>query len=195
MNAKKSTFHHTNGIVHFLKTNGGIMAVLVIFIVILSVSTPIFPTIDNIMSVLRQVFTNVCLGLGLTLVIILGEIDLTGGAVMAMTGTYTVSFIVNGNMPVVVAIILGLCLGLLVGFLNGAIISALNVPAFIVTLSFMNIARGAGYLATGGLATRIQDPAFTDLGVGRIFDIPIQIYYSIVLIIIFAIMMCIRDRR
>ena len=81
------------------------MAVLVIFIVILSVSTPIFPTIDNIMSVLRQVFTNVCLGLGLTLVIILGEIDLTGGAVMAMTGTYTVSFIVNGNMPVVVAII------------------------------------------------------------------------------------------
>jgi ribose transport system permease protein len=126
------------------------------------------------------------------LVMISGGIDLTGGAVIAMTGTITVGLIVYRGMPIPLAIPIGVMLGILTGFLNGVIISTLKVPPFIVTLGMMYIARGTAYLGTGGLATRIDEasyPGYVEMGVGRVFGVPVQIYYAIILIIIFVIIL------
>lgn len=177
---------------NFLKNNIGILLVLLLLVVFLSLQTPHFLTSTNIQSVLRQVFNNVCLALAMTLIMITGGIDLSGGAVMAMTGTITVGLIVYHNVPIVWAIVIGVLIGVLIGLLNGVIISTLKVPPFIVTLGVMNIARGTAYLGTGGLATRIDEvsyPGYVEMGVGRLLGIPVQIYYSIVLIIIFVIIL------
>jgi ribose transport system permease protein len=182
----------TRGLSGFVRNNIGIMLVLLIFVIALSLQTPHFLTVANIQSVLRQVFNNVCLALGVALVMIAGGIDLTGGAVIAMTGTITVGLIVYHGVPIPMAILTGSALGVFTGLFNGTVISTLGVPPFIVTLGVMNIARGTAYLGTGGLATRIEEvtyPGYAVMGVGRPLGIPIQIYYAIVLILIFVIIL------
>ena len=100
-----------NSFMKMLKGNSGIIAVLVIISVILSFASPVFLTTDNLLSVLRQVSNNMYLALGMTLVIILGGIDLSVGTCVAMCGTLTAGLMVNQGMPMVLAIAVGLLLG------------------------------------------------------------------------------------
>ena len=108
---------------HIISDNIGIMVVLLILCIIVSLATDKFLTSGNIISVLRQISINTYIALGMTLIIILGHIDLTVGAVVAMCGTLTVGFIVNQGLPVELAIIGGVLLGVLFGFINGVIVS------------------------------------------------------------------------
>ncbi|HIR28263.1 MAG TPA: ABC transporter permease [Candidatus Choladousia intestinigallinarum] len=174
----------------FLKENIGILVVLCLLVLILSFGTEVFATKDNILSVLRQVFTNLCLAIGMTFVIIAGGIDLSGGAVVALSGIVSVALITQGGIPIPAAILAGLLLGLMIGALNGLIISTWKVPAFIVTMATMNIIRGAAQVYTGGTGIRIQSvKAFTNLGVGRLAGVPYQIYFSVILIVLFSVLL------
>ena len=83
-----------------LKSNVGIIIVMLIIMIGLTFLTPNFMTFNNVISVLRQISNNVYLALGMTLVIILGGIDLSVGSIVAMSGTITVGLMVNNNMPI-----------------------------------------------------------------------------------------------
>ena len=96
--------------------------------VIVSIATDKFLTTNNIISVLRQISINTYIALGMTLVIILGHIDLSVGSIVAMSGTLTVGLTVNQGMPLIVAIIIGLAVGTLAGFISGFIVSHFKVP-------------------------------------------------------------------
>ena len=173
-----------------VKANLGILAVLVIMVVSLSLLQPVFLTPNNILSVGRQMFSNICLSLGMTFVIIIGGIDLSVGAIVALSGITSVGLVINGGWAVAPAVIVGILLGTSCGIINGCITSWLKVPAFIVTMAMMNVARGAAQVYTGGTAIRIQSvEAFTQLGVGRLFNVPYQIYYAVILIIIASILL------
>ena len=173
-----------------VKANLGILAVLVIMVVSLSLLQPVFLTPNNVLSVGRQMFSNICLSLGMTFVIIIGGIDLSVGAIVALSGITSVGLVINGGWAVAPAVIVGILLGTSCGIINGCIISWLKVPAFIVTMAMMNVARGAAQVYTGGTAIRIQSvEAFTQLGVGRLFNVPYQIYYAVILIIIASILL------
>ena len=80
-----------------LKSNVGIIIVMLIIMIGLTFLTPNFMTFNNVISVLRQISNNVYLALGMTLVIILGGIDLSVGSIVAMSGTITVGLMVNNN--------------------------------------------------------------------------------------------------
>lgn len=173
-----------------LKNNIGIIAVLVILFVILSFISPVFLTSSNLITVLQQITINVFLALGMTLVIILGGIDLSVGAIVALSGTLTVGFIVNSGMPVYAAILLGVLLGGLIGLLNGFVIAQFKLPPFIVTLASMYIAQGIAYIYSGGQAARITNDAFTNIGTVRIFGfIPLPVVYMVILVAIFIILL------
>lgn len=172
------------------KTNIGILIVLLVIVVALSVLSPVFMTSNNLLSVGRQMFSNICLSLGMTLVIITGGIDLSVGAIVALSGVTSVGLVINGGWSVAPAVFAGILIGTLCGIMNGCIITWLKVPAFIVTMAMMNVARGAAYIYTGGTAIRIQSvDAFTQLGVGRFLNIPYQIYYAVILVVIFTIVL------
>ncbi|GJM69208.1 hypothetical protein HMSSN036_14240 [Paenibacillus macerans] len=109
-----------------VRGNIGIIFVLLVLCVILSIVSPVFLTTENLITVLRQVSNNVFLALGMTLVMILGGIDLSVGAIVAVSGTLTVGFMVNNGIPMPVAILLGILIGTLLGFFNGVIITNLN---------------------------------------------------------------------
>ena len=179
-----------NVILSMLKNNIGIITVLLIIGIVLSFISPVFLTVDNIVSVLRQVSNNIYLALGMTLVIILGGIDLSVGAIVAMCGTLTVGFIVTNGIPIPVAIFLGLLIGTVCGLFNGLVISQFKVPAFIVTLAMMNMAKGIAYIYSGGRSTRITDKGFIAIGSGKLFNfIPLPVVYMIILIIVFTVLL------
>lgn len=173
----------------FLRHNLGIMLVLLLLVVLLSVLSPVFLTPNNLLTVLKQISHNMCLALGMTLVIILGGIDLSVGALVAMIGTVTVGLIVNQGVPIFAGILIGLFLGIICGAINGGFIAFFKFPAFIVTLSMMNIARGAAYIYCGGKTTRIMDERFVKIGTGSLGLIPVPVIYMLVMIVIFSILL------
>ena len=178
-----------NAFIGALRANLGILSVLVLLIVLLSFLSPVFLKYDNIISVLRQVSINMYLALGMTLIIITGGIDLSVGAIVAMCGTLTVGFIVTNGLPIWLAIVIGLALGTLCGFLSGLTIATLKLPAFIVTMSMMNIAKGIGYVYSGGRSTRLVDDAFNALGTGYLSFIPLPVLYMLILLVVFSVIL------
>lgn len=185
-----NAFGKRNSFTSIIKGNIGIIAVLIIMCVIVSIATDKFLTTNNIISVLRQISINTYIALGMTLVIILGHIDLSVGSIVAMSGTLTVGLTVNQGMPLIVAIIIGLAVGTLAGFISGFIVSHFKVPAFIITMAMMNIASGIAYVYTGGQSTRITDKMFIAIGTGYLFNvIPLPVVYMVILIAIFSFLL------
>lgn len=179
-----------NPFISMLRGNIGIICVLFIISVVLSFMTKNFLTYDNIMSVLRQISNNVYIALGMTLVIILGGIDLSVGSIVALTGTLTVGLIVNGEMPIILAIVFGILTGTICGLVNGFVVAKFKVPAFIVTMAMMNMARGAANVYSGGRSTRIVNEGFNAIGNGYIFGvIPLPVIYMVILIVVFVILL------
>lgn len=176
-------------IIDFFTQNLGILGGFIAICVLISLFSHVFLTSDNLFNVLRQVSTNACLALGMTMVIILGGIDLSVGSIIALTGTLTVGFITNGHMGIWIAIFLGLVLGTFCGFVNGIIIANTGIPPFIVTLAMMNIARGAAYIYSKGLPVRSFDDTFSAIGDGYLGPIPLPVIYMVVFIVAVSLLL------
>ena len=180
MNGKKSTAG--NSVLSVFTGNTGIIGVLVILCVVVALATDKFLTPSNIISVLRQISINTYIALGMTLIIILGHIDLAVGAIVAMSGTLTVGFVVNQGLPIGVAIAAGL--------IDGMVVSKFRVPAFIITMAMMNVCNGIAYVYSGGQSTRITDKFFIAIGTGYLFNIiPLPVVYMVILIIVFSFLL------
>jgi ribose transport system permease protein len=85
---------------------------------------------------------------GMTLVLIIGAIDLSVGSLLGLCGSALGVFLVGCHFPLWVAVLLALAIGLAAGTLNGTVSVCLGIPSFIVTLGMLEIARGLAYLTT-----------------------------------------------
>ncbi len=190
---KNNTLQSKHSNLTFVKENMGILIALVVLCAFLSVfpgTSSSFPTTKNMFNVLRQISSNMLLACGMTMVIILGGIDLSVGSVIAITGVLSAGFVSRNGLPIPVAMLLGMTLGLFFGVLNGAIISLTTIPPFIVTLATMNIARGLAGVYTGGSPVRVVSKEWQWLGAGYLWDaIPIPVIVMIIVLIISALMM------
>lgn len=123
------------------------VVVLVVGIV-LSVLTPRFLSVDNLLNVMTNASLVAILGLGMTLAIASGNFDLSVGSTAAFAGCISFSLVPVIGVPG--SIVAGLIAGAVVGFINGLVITELRVPAFIATLGMMTIVRGAALIYTDG---------------------------------------------
>jgi putative xylitol transport system permease protein len=128
-------------------SNYAIFIALLLECVILALATDAFFTVDNLSNVLRQNAFTAILAAGMTFVILTAGIDLSVGSVVGLAGVVCADVLVHGY-PLPVGVAAGLLVGLAIGFVNGLAITRLRVPAFIVTLATMLIARGAAYKYT-----------------------------------------------
>ena len=174
----------TKSVKQYFKENLGILIGFFTLCVIVALLNDRFLSRGNILNVLRQLFSNCNLALGMCLVIITGGIDLSVGAIMALAGTLCAGTIAAGQLPIPVAILMGLAIGVLVGFLNGTITAKMNIAPFIVTMATQQICRGLVYVYADGLPIRCDNPPFNFLGNGYIGEIPITILYSIFFVIV-----------
>ena len=181
-----------NAVKIYFKENLGIIVAFLVLCVFLSVfpkTSGSFFTRQNIFNVLRQISTNLFLACGMTMVIILGGIELSVGSIIALSGCISAGCVSRYNLPLPIALLMGLLVGLLVGMFNGAVISKTTIPAFIVTLATMNIAKGLAYVYTGGSPVRVVTKEWQFLGAGYVGIFPTPVVILVIVLIITAIIM------
>lgn len=192
--AKKGAFLAglQKGALGWLKENLGIIIAMVVLCVFLSVN-PItkdsFLTQKNVFNVLRQISSNLFLACGMTMVIILGGIDLSVGSIIALSGCISAGCVSRYNMPLGAAIVIGVLVGLIVGMCNGLVISKTTIPAFIVTLATMNIAKGFAYVYTGGSPVRVVTKEWQFLGAGYLGSVPTPVVLLVIVLLVTALIM------
>ncbi len=184
------------GVKRYLKDNLGILcalAAMILFLYIYPVTHDTFLTEKNIWNVLRQNAPNLLLSCGMTMVIILGGIDLSVGSIIAMSGVLGAGAVVWGGMPEIVGILVAIFSGLLFGLCNGFVIAKTQIPPFIVTLASMNIAKGIAYVYSGGKPIRCMTDAWKFLGAGYIGKVPVPVI-TMFLIFFISVMFLNRTR-
>ena len=143
----------------------------------------------NVFNVLRQISTNMLLACGMTMVIILGGIDLSVGSVIALSGVLAAGCVSRYGLSIPLAMLVGICIGLLIGAFNGLVISKTKIPPFIVTLATMNIARGLSGVYTGGSPVRVVSKEWQWLGAGYVGGIPIPVIIMVAIFILSVLIM------
>lgn len=149
---------------------------LLLIVIIISIMSPNFLTLNNLLNVLRQVSINALIAFGMTFVILTGGIDLSVGSILALTGAVTAGLMAGGMDPLL-AMFLGLLLGAVLGAINGVIIAKGKVAPFIATLATMTIYRGLTLVYTEGkpISGLGDSQAFQLLGKGYFFGIPVPV--------------------
>lgn len=156
-----------------------------------------FFTADNGLNVLRQISVNVCIAVGMTLIVLTAGIDLSVGSVLALCGAITAGLLRNGvripsadlfiGFTVLGAILAGIITGAVLGLFNGFTITKFKVPPFVATLAMLTIARGFTMLFTKGHPISNLGQDFSYIGTGWLIGIPVPVWIAggVVLIAVF----------
>ncbi|BEU24372.1 MULTISPECIES: ribose ABC transporter permease [Paraburkholderia] len=172
-----------------LQKLGPFIALLVIAVG-LSIVSHNFLTVDNLLNVMRQASINALIAFGMTLVILLGGIDLSAGSVLALSSVIIASLLTSG-MPAGLATLAGLVAGGLMGLVNGLVISKGKVAPFIATLGSMTVLRGlALVLSNGSPLSSFNSDFFSLLGGGYVARlVPIPVVLMLVMFAIFWVLL------
>jgi ribose transport system permease protein len=193
LNEKKNPNFALNvgiGLKDFVRHNLGIILGLLVLCIVISIINPNFLSSNNLLNVLRQTSTNLYLALAMTMIIILGGIDLSVGSIMAVVGVVTTALIAQFGAPVYIAVAAGVLVGLLIGAMNGYVVATTVIPPFIVTLATMNIARGAAYVITDGKPVRVMSDSFNFIGSGYLGGVvPMPVVYLIIILLLCYLIM------
>jgi len=125
-----------------MKQYGLIIALIAIALMFQFLTDGVLLRPANVTNLILQNSYILILGIGMTLVIVTGRIDLSVGSLAGLTGALSGVFIINMGIPVIVAIIMVLAIGALLGAWQGYWIAYKNVPFFVVTLAGMLVFRG-----------------------------------------------------
>lgn len=152
----------------------GLLVFILIMVVVLTLLSDRFLTPANLINILRQASINGIISVGMMLVILTAGIDLSVGAILALSVVVTADLMHQG-LPPFVAAVLGLGIGGFLGFANGWLVSRIRVPPFIATLGMMSFARGLALAYTGGKPVTGLDEGFRFLGTGIVGRIPMPV--------------------
>ncbi|WP_216818958.1 ABC transporter permease [Gilliamella sp. A7] len=188
MNTKENTSMNINtsykdSFFKVFRQYGGIVIGLIALFILFSFMNNNFLTSSNIMNIVLQVSIIAITAFGMTYVLLLGDIDLSVGSTIALTGTLAALALLWG-LPFYLAIAIALLLSIAVGFINGSLTALAGIPSFIVTVATMGIFRGIAYIITDGRPEMIMDDVFLELGNGDIFSIPNPIWVLLILLLV-----------
>jgi fructose transport system permease protein len=142
----------------------GPLVALLVACVFFATRSPRFLTAENLSLVLQQVMVVGVIAIGQTLVILTAGIDLSCGMIMALGGIVMSSLAADRGLSAPVAIAIGIAVTTLVGLANGALITAIKLPPFIVTLGTLNIAFAATQLYSDAQTVTNVPAGLTALG-------------------------------
>jgi ribose transport system permease protein len=173
------------------------LAALATMVVALSLSTDSFLTRENGINVLRQISINLCLSIGMTMIILSAGIDLSVGSVLALAGAVAAGLLKRGvpaeslgvhiEFTVVGAIVAAVGVGLVMGWFNGLLITRFGLPPFVATLGMLSMARGMTFLWTEGYPITGLGDDFGFLGTGYWLGLPMPVWIAAALTAVFAL--------
>jgi ribose transport system permease protein len=141
-----------------------VLMLLLLVSTFLSLNTKTFLTSNNLFNVARACSWIAIAAFGESMVIIIGGVDLSVGAVMALAGLIS-ALCLQAGLPIPLAILAGLLTGGVLGWLNSILVGRVKLPSYIITLGTMSIARGLAFGLTGGWPVRDLPANFGMLGV------------------------------
>jgi ribose transport system permease protein len=171
---------------------------MVALLIVFGFWVPNFITANNMLDLVQQISVNAILAFGMTLVILIGGIDLSVGALLALVGTTTAYILTLGASDqqsiglLAIAVLGGLAVAACFGTFNGICAAKAKMPPFIITLAMMLVARGAALRYNQGRPMHIPDAqtVFLALGNGRLFGaIPIPVVVMLILFALAAILL------
>ena len=159
--------------------------ILLVLCALISFLSPHFLQTSNLINILRQAAILNILGVGMTIVIITGGIDLSNGAVLALSSCTAAILLKDVGLSMPVTIIAALLIGSCCGLINGAMVSKVAIPPFVITYAMMFFTRGLAFLLLQGKIIYGFTPEFRFVGTGYIWGVPMPIIISAVVTFIF----------
>ncbi len=153
---------------------------LAVIMIVMAATSEYFWTGKNIMNVLRQSSPTLIAAIGMTILMLVGEVDLSIGSLMAFSAVIMVD-VLNASQNIFLAIVVALAIGVGVGLFNAFIVTKFNIVSLIVTLGVMTSLRGFAYIYTNAIAVQNTVSEFTTIGTGYIGFLPIPILIAIIL--------------
>lgn len=170
-----------------------LVVALAALLMLFALWVPNFLNPENMLDLIQQISVNAIMAFGMTLVILIGGIDLSVGALLALVGTTTVYILTRAPstgqdiLLLITAVSAGLAVAAGFGAFNGLCAAKTKMPPFIITLAMMLVARGAALRFNQGRPMHIPDhqTVFLALGNGRLFGmVPVPV---IVMLTVFAV--------
>jgi len=127
---------------------GGLFAALLILLLLFGMTSRAFWSASTFTTIANSIPDLTVVAVGMTLVLILGGIDLSVGSVLALSASIMAVLMLDRDMPFWLGCVAAVGAGASCGFANGWIVSQFRIPSFIVTLGMLEIARGGAYLVT-----------------------------------------------
>jgi ribose/xylose/arabinose/galactoside ABC-type transport system permease subunit len=157
----------------------------VILLVVFSLSSPWFLSLDNFLNIGRQTTLVSIIAVGMTFVIIARQIDLSVASTLALSGMAAALAMNQINNSWIVGALAGLGTGALVGLLNGILTTQLSIPSFLVTLGSLSMARGLAMMVTNTKPVIITNESyFAIFGEGTFLCMPVPIAWTLVAMIV-----------
>lgn len=163
-----------------------ILLVILVVVIFLYFSSDYFLTFQNIINIFQTISFEGMIVIGMALLIIIGEIDLSVGSIMAFGSALAVLVQPYG---IVTAIIAGVVGGTIIGLINGIITTKLKLPSIAVTLGTMVLLTGVVFAMTGEHTITGSNPNFVLISKTTIFKIPLTVFVFVLLLIIFEIIL------
>jgi len=162
--------------------------VLIVMCVVLAIANDKFLTADNLLSIVKQISIQSIVAIGMTMIIITGNIDLSVGSIVAFSSV-SAAMMMNAGIPVVPAMILTILIGGVLGLISGGVTAKLKLHSFLVTLALMQTIRGLAQTMTGGYPISGFDSSFGKIASGTIGPIPYLVIYMVIFYAVFIYIM------
>jgi len=143
-----------------------------------------FLNVNNLVNILRQTAVISIIAVAGTFVMAAGQIDLTVGAIAAMTAMI-VSLILENTNSIILAIVVGVGFGAVIGAVNGLLVTKFGLPAFLATMGMMQMIRGSAMWITDTAAVPISNTTFCNIfGIGNVGPVPVLVIWTILFYIV-----------
>ncbi len=165
----------------------GLIIVLVVLALVFQLLTDgLFLSSRNVPVLLRQASITGIVACGVCLIIVTGEIDLSIGSAVGLCAITFAYLAINLHWPIVFALLASVVMGLVLGAWQGFLVTAIGVPAFVVTLGGLLVFRGIGLVVTGGNTISGLPPGIVWIGSGML-DIVTALIFAVILFGLYAV--------
>lgn len=161
---------------------------LLLVCVIIALQSSVFLTKSNLLAVLLEASVTALLAAGQTFVILLGEIDLSDGAVLGLSGGVMALLLSHGH-SLTLALVVGLLVGGGCGLINGLLVTVTRMPSFIATLGTMSAISGITLEIMHGNPVTVLDNGFDRIGQSSPGGIPFPVYITVAVFIVFGLIL------
>ena len=167
-------------------SNYSLIVIIFGLAILFGLLNPVFLTATNLVNILNQVTILSIVAFGMTLVILIGGIDLSVGSIVAFSGIVLGKCLFLG-ISVPISILCALIAGSIIGLLNGILITYGKIAPFIATLGTMSAARGLGLLVSSGRSISSFQNPISFIADTKIMFLPMPVVLLIVVFIIFYV--------